>query len=340
MLFFASKSIVSHTTKFSKETFRAGQALFSFAAKERCHLYCESKETGDVVYMKRMVHDGTRCSYKDAYSICVRGECLVSFDALVQRQWTTKMVAWVFLSTNVFLSRYNNTLGIKEISLGLLSQYCVWYSQLPSHCMWLNSNSAYLHREYLTQFLRRAITISFQWKLFNESFSCSGLVEAECTAYKPAAAPTESGAKVLLVCILPVIDEAVFKRSVVIPPSWDLPQVIFQQNLRLWLSKVLLEGSALPPTLWFSQNLTFCFRIRWGWRACPSQCCIPLAWGLLWSTVSKSNHLTDSCVRTGSASIKICLDIELPGKYYSLFFAEVWLLVSELKAPLNWSLNK
>ncbi|POI30778.1 hypothetical protein CIB84_005471, partial [Bambusicola thoracicus] len=44
--------------------------------KERCHLYCESKETGDVVYMKRMVHDGTRCSYKDAYSICVRGECL------------------------------------------------------------------------------------------------------------------------------------------------------------------------------------------------------------------------------------------------------------------------
>uniref|UniRef100_A0A8C9N8G5 ADAM metallopeptidase with thrombospondin type 1 motif 2 n=1 Tax=Serinus canaria TaxID=9135 RepID=A0A8C9N8G5_SERCA len=45
-------------------------------AKERCHLYCESKETGDVVYMKRMVHDGTRCSYKDAYSICVRGDCL------------------------------------------------------------------------------------------------------------------------------------------------------------------------------------------------------------------------------------------------------------------------
>uniref|UniRef100_A0A8C5X9C9 ADAM metallopeptidase with thrombospondin type 1 motif 2 n=1 Tax=Malurus cyaneus samueli TaxID=2593467 RepID=A0A8C5X9C9_9PASS len=45
-------------------------------AKERCHLYCESKETGDVVYMKRMVHDGTRCSYKDAYSVCVRGDCL------------------------------------------------------------------------------------------------------------------------------------------------------------------------------------------------------------------------------------------------------------------------
>uniref|UniRef100_A0A8C9T7B4 ADAM metallopeptidase with thrombospondin type 1 motif 2 n=1 Tax=Scleropages formosus TaxID=113540 RepID=A0A8C9T7B4_SCLFO len=44
-------------------------------ASERCHLYCQSKETRDVVYMKRMVHDGTRCSYRDPYSICVRGDC-------------------------------------------------------------------------------------------------------------------------------------------------------------------------------------------------------------------------------------------------------------------------
>ncbi|XP_069562091.1 A disintegrin and metalloproteinase with thrombospondin motifs 3 [Brachyistius frenatus] len=43
---------------------------------KRCHLYCQSKETGDVVYMKLLAHDGTRCSYKDAYSICVRGECV------------------------------------------------------------------------------------------------------------------------------------------------------------------------------------------------------------------------------------------------------------------------
>lgn len=28
--------------------------------------------------MKRMVHDGTRCSYKDAFSLCVRGDCRVS----------------------------------------------------------------------------------------------------------------------------------------------------------------------------------------------------------------------------------------------------------------------
>ncbi|XP_015258580.1 PREDICTED: A disintegrin and metalloproteinase with thrombospondin motifs 2-like [Cyprinodon variegatus] len=42
---------------------------------ERCRLYCQSKETGAVVSMNRMVHDGTLCSYNDAYSICVRGEC-------------------------------------------------------------------------------------------------------------------------------------------------------------------------------------------------------------------------------------------------------------------------
>ncbi|KAM7018628.1 A disintegrin and metalloproteinase with thrombospondin motifs 3 isoform 2-T2 [Tautogolabrus adspersus] len=45
-------------------------------ANRRCHLYCQSRETGDVAYMKQLVHDGTRCSYKDAYSICVRGECV------------------------------------------------------------------------------------------------------------------------------------------------------------------------------------------------------------------------------------------------------------------------
>uniref|UniRef100_A0A3Q0SBJ1 ADAM metallopeptidase with thrombospondin type 1 motif, 3 n=1 Tax=Amphilophus citrinellus TaxID=61819 RepID=A0A3Q0SBJ1_AMPCI len=45
-------------------------------ANRRCHLYCQSKETGDVAYMKILVHDGTRCSYKDAYSICIRGECV------------------------------------------------------------------------------------------------------------------------------------------------------------------------------------------------------------------------------------------------------------------------
>nr|XP_023690290.1 A disintegrin and metalloproteinase with thrombospondin motifs 2-like isoform X2 [Paramormyrops kingsleyae] len=44
--------------------------------KERCHLYCQSRETRDVVNMQRMVHDGTRCSYRDPYSVCVRGDCV------------------------------------------------------------------------------------------------------------------------------------------------------------------------------------------------------------------------------------------------------------------------
>ncbi|KAF7650586.1 hypothetical protein LDENG_00123430, partial [Lucifuga dentata] len=44
-------------------------------SNKRCHLYCQSKETRDVVFMQRMVLDGTRCSYKDPHSVCVRGEC-------------------------------------------------------------------------------------------------------------------------------------------------------------------------------------------------------------------------------------------------------------------------
>lgn len=47
-------------------------------ANKRCHLHCQSKETRDVVFMQRMVLDGTRCSYKDPHSVCVRGECEVS----------------------------------------------------------------------------------------------------------------------------------------------------------------------------------------------------------------------------------------------------------------------
>lgn len=43
---------------------------------KRCQLYCQSKQTGDIASMKQLAHDGTRCSYKDPYSICVRGECV------------------------------------------------------------------------------------------------------------------------------------------------------------------------------------------------------------------------------------------------------------------------
>uniref|UniRef100_A0A8C5CSK1 A disintegrin and metalloproteinase with thrombospondin motifs 2-like n=1 Tax=Gadus morhua TaxID=8049 RepID=A0A8C5CSK1_GADMO len=44
-------------------------------SEDRCQLYCQSKETGEVVYLETQVHDGTRCSYSDDYSLCVRGEC-------------------------------------------------------------------------------------------------------------------------------------------------------------------------------------------------------------------------------------------------------------------------
>nr|XP_040030389.1 A disintegrin and metalloproteinase with thrombospondin motifs 2-like isoform X2 [Gasterosteus aculeatus aculeatus] len=42
---------------------------------KRCNLHCQSKETREVVVTKRRVLDGTRCSYKDPHSVCVRGEC-------------------------------------------------------------------------------------------------------------------------------------------------------------------------------------------------------------------------------------------------------------------------
>nr|XP_060611000.1 A disintegrin and metalloproteinase with thrombospondin motifs 14-like isoform X2 [Anolis sagrei ordinatus] len=44
---------------------------------QKCELICQSEETGDVVFMNQVVHDGTRCSYRDPYSVCVRGECVV-----------------------------------------------------------------------------------------------------------------------------------------------------------------------------------------------------------------------------------------------------------------------
>lgn len=44
---------------------------------QKCELICQSEDTGDVVFMNQVVHDGTRCSYRDPYSICARGECVV-----------------------------------------------------------------------------------------------------------------------------------------------------------------------------------------------------------------------------------------------------------------------
>lgn len=58
--------------------------LFSCSvAKQRCTLYCQSKETRVVVNMQELVEPGSRCSYKDPYSVCVYGECEVSLLAFV-----------------------------------------------------------------------------------------------------------------------------------------------------------------------------------------------------------------------------------------------------------------
>ncbi|XP_060055824.1 A disintegrin and metalloproteinase with thrombospondin motifs 14 isoform X4 [Erinaceus europaeus] len=43
---------------------------------QKCELICQSEDTGDVVFMNHVVHDGTRCSYRDPYSVCARGECV------------------------------------------------------------------------------------------------------------------------------------------------------------------------------------------------------------------------------------------------------------------------
>nr|XP_033798962.1 A disintegrin and metalloproteinase with thrombospondin motifs 14 isoform X2 [Geotrypetes seraphini] len=43
---------------------------------QKCELICQSNETGEVVFMNQVVHDGTRCSYNDPYSVCARGDCV------------------------------------------------------------------------------------------------------------------------------------------------------------------------------------------------------------------------------------------------------------------------
>lgn len=55
-----------------------GCFFFPFTEARKCELSCKSKETGEVVFMNQVMHDGTRCSYSDPFSVCARGECLVS----------------------------------------------------------------------------------------------------------------------------------------------------------------------------------------------------------------------------------------------------------------------
>ena len=54
--------------------------VFVFSEGRKCELSCKSKETGEVVFMNQVMHDGTRCSYTDPFSVCARGECLVGLN--------------------------------------------------------------------------------------------------------------------------------------------------------------------------------------------------------------------------------------------------------------------
>lgn len=60
-----------------RERHPAAVILFVSAESRKCELSCRSKETGEVVFMNQVMHDGTRCSYADHFSVCARGECLV-----------------------------------------------------------------------------------------------------------------------------------------------------------------------------------------------------------------------------------------------------------------------
>lgn len=102
---------------------------FVLTANKRCHLYCKSKETGDVAYLKQLVHDGTRCSYKDAYSICVRGECVVSFwkiiwnnDSGVQDwSWTKCIKAASSVLSTALITSLLTGVGVSPFELGIVT---------------------------------------------------------------------------------------------------------------------------------------------------------------------------------------------------------------------------
>nr|XP_031316992.1 A disintegrin and metalloproteinase with thrombospondin motifs 14 isoform X5 [Camelus dromedarius] len=63
---------------------------------QKCELICQSEDTGDIVFMNQVVHDGTRCSYRDPYSVCARGECveLSSWYRSQQEPDTSRSRSW------------------------------------------------------------------------------------------------------------------------------------------------------------------------------------------------------------------------------------------------------
>lgn len=106
--------------------------LFFWPEARKCELSCKSKETGEVVFMNQVMHDGTRCSYSDPFSVCARGECLVCL--CVSRSsmitWTLRSNIWentdlVFYSlTNVQADSQDNVIFATFINVFvLLSKY-------------------------------------------------------------------------------------------------------------------------------------------------------------------------------------------------------------------------
>lgn len=67
--------------------------------------------------MKRMVHDGTRCSYKDAFSLCVRGDCRVS----AMRQQTKAQGCHLLGSSPVLFRLHCLEKGVSHNGLGFLT---------------------------------------------------------------------------------------------------------------------------------------------------------------------------------------------------------------------------
>lgn len=66
-----------------------------FPEARKCELSCKSKESGEVVFMNQVMHDGTRCSYSDPFSVCARGECLVSL------KWSSPLKDFFFFKSHI-----------------------------------------------------------------------------------------------------------------------------------------------------------------------------------------------------------------------------------------------
>uniref|UniRef100_A0A671XVK1 ADAM metallopeptidase with thrombospondin type 1 motif 14 n=1 Tax=Sparus aurata TaxID=8175 RepID=A0A671XVK1_SPAAU len=73
---FRSQQCVQRSNKYHKNIKHTWLPYEHPDEGRKCELSCKSKETGEVVFMNQVMHDGTRCSYSEPFSVCARGECL------------------------------------------------------------------------------------------------------------------------------------------------------------------------------------------------------------------------------------------------------------------------